>query len=806
MRLLALLCVLGLLAVVSFAFGLVRAISSQLPSLDPARAQQLEVNGYIYASDGHTILSVLRGSQARVLVSSNQIAPVMKQAIVAIEDRRFWEHRGIDVRGIMRAIWENLRSSSVVQGGSTITQQFVKNAFVNDQRTLARKLKEAALAWQLEQRWSKDRILTAYLNTIYFGHGAYGIQQAALTYFGHGAADLTLPEAALLAGIPEDPNLYDPAANPKPARDRRDVVLRAMLDEGRILPSEYRRAVATPLPRPQDVRLPGTEGPAQYFVNYVKQELVDRFGSARVFGGGLHVQTSLDLGLQQFARDAISKWLTDANGPSAALVAIDPRDGRILSMIGGNDYRTSQFNLAVQAQRQPGSAFKPFVLAAALREGISPLTQFESKPQLISLGDRFWAVHNYENAYLGWIDLGRATQESDNTVFAQLTEVVGPRAVAQAAHDLGITSNLDDYLAIGLGAESVDPLEMAHAYATIADGGTRVDGAAFPDRPRAIEWVKDAKGGTVADNRPKETSELTSTQASIVTSMLERVVTAGTGAYAALPDRPVAGKTGTTENYGDAWFVGYTPQLAVAVWVGYPTTLKPMLTEFHGKPVVGGSFPALIWKSFMQKALPYLHDDPQQFPQPPYLSTHTSQVALQAGRVLADNGYCAKSFQLVYLTGYGPQSTADCKPNEVEVPSVIGQTPDQARTRLAAQPLAMATVYRPAKPGERLGVVVGQIPAGGTLSSHDTVTVVLAKPLAGVVPYVVGLPIADARTRLQAARLRARVVGVGTVVRTQTPAAGSAAAPGLTVTLAAAAATGTATPAARSATPARAHG
>src|SRR5256886_12724510 len=316
----------------------------------------------------------------------------MKHAIVAIEDKRFYEHRGVDVRGMLRALWADVRDQKVVQGGSTITQQFVKNSCVSDQRTIARKLKEAALAWQLEQRWAKDRILTAYLNTIYFGNGAYGVEQAAQTYFHHGAGlgKLTLWEAALLAGIPEDPAAFDPATNQKGARARRNLVLKEMFDQGDISRAVYGNATRRPMPSPQAIRLPGDQGPAQYFANYVKQQLVDRYGSGRVFGGGLKVYTTIDLKLQKMARNSIGHWLTSPTGPTAAPASTDPRDGRILAMFGGNNFRKSQFNLAVQGERQAGSSFKPFVLATALKEGVAPSTTFVSKPVTINAGG--WAL------------------------------------------------------------------------------------------------------------------------------------------------------------------------------------------------------------------------------------------------------------------------------------------------------------------------------------------------------------------------------------------------------------------------------
>ena len=782
LRVLALLLIMGALGLAAFSYGLVMAVAGEIPGCDPTQKHP-EVNGYIYANDGHTILAVLRGSQARVIVGSGQIAPVMKQAIVAVEDKRFYEHRGLDLRGISRAVWADITSGKSVQGGSTITQQFVKNACGAHERSFARKIHEATLAWQLEQRWSKDRILTAYLNTIYFGNGAYGIQEAALVYFGHSADKLTLPESALLAGIPADPSVYDPVTDRKAAFLRRKLVLEDMLAQGDITYNQFRLANRTPVPRPEDVRLPGTQGPAPYFVNYVKQQLVDHYPTRKVFGGGLKVQTSIDLGLQQIAHAAIHKGLPGPTQPSAALVAIDPRDGRVLAMVGGRNFRESQFNLAVQGERQPGSSFKPFVLATALAEGVSPDTVFVSHPVAISLGDRIWYVHNYEGSNLGPIDVANATVVSDNTVFAQLTDLVGPDKVAGMAHALGITSKLNAYFAIGLGAEAVNPLEMARAFSTFAAGGNRVDGTLFGNHPRAILAVN----GDV--NQPTPVRALSQNNAAIIDGLLQRVVTEGTGKRAALPDRPAAGKTGTTENYGDAWFVGYTPQLSVAVWVGYPNGLKPMLTEFNGSPVAGGTFPALIWKSFMEKALPYLKDSPQSFPSGSYPPETTRQLVERDGRWQLDNGLCRNLVDIVYFEGHGPGRTADCKPNEVEVPNVVGDTFAQARARLALQPLSSEVVYKPASPGQAIGIVLRQYPARGHLSSHEKVTLVLAKPQHGIVPSVVGQKPARARKSLLKLGLKLSISFAPAdparrgVVLSQRPKGGVAAGPGLLIRL-----------------------
>jgi penicillin-binding protein 1A len=789
LRLLGLLLILFLLGLMAFFLGLVTAVAGEIPSLDPARLQKQEVDGYVYAGvPSKRVLAVLRGSESRIIVSSDQIDPRMKQAIVAVEDRRFYEHRGVDLHGIVRAVWQDVRNEKVVEGGSTITQQFVKNTYLHGQRSIGRKLKEAALAWQLEQRWSKDKILTAYLNTIYFGNGAYGIEQAAVTYFRHKAEQMSWAEAALLAGIPADPNLYDPVANPKAARERRGVVLRDLLDQGDITRAEFRRAERAPLPPPADVHLSGKQGPAGYFTDYVKQQLIDRYGSGRVFGGGLRVQTTIDLHVQHLARLAISKWLGDPNGPSAALVAVDPRTGKVLAMIGGNSYHKSQFNLAVQGERQPGSSFKPFVLSTALKQGISPSSEFESGPVAIPLGDKVWYVHNYEGSDLGRISLATATEFSDNTVYAQLTQLVGPAAVARTARSLGITSPLKNYFAIGLGAEAVNPLEMARAFAAFANGGHRVDGATFGNHPRAISVVRNQTGQIVDDNLPVRRRALNADTAALVTSLLQSVVTGGTGKRAQLSDgRPVAGKTGTTENYGDAWFVGYTPQLVAAVWVGYPNTLRPMLTEFQGGPVAGGTYPALIWKSFMEKALPYLHHEPADFPSASVPYSVSRLVVYRHGRLELDNGNCHSPKQLLYLPGRGPARTADCKVNEVDVPHVVGDTVEEANARLASMPLRPQYIYEPAKPRQPLGIVLRQYPAKGTLSSYQKVTLVLPKALHGIVPKVVGLRFARAKARLERFQLKWEVDGDppgSAVVIWQSPRGRTAATGGMVVRLA----------------------
>lgn len=746
-------------------------------------------NGYIYARDGKTVLAVLRGDEARVVVTSDQIAPIMKQAIVAIEDRRFFEHDGVDLRGILRAVWADISSKEIVQGGSTITQQFVKNTYIKPERTVSRKLKEAALAWQLERSWSKERILTAYLNTAYFGNNAYGIEMAARVYFDKHASELTLPEAALLAGITQNPTAYNPVSHPGRAKQRRNTVLTLMFGQGLITREQYEAATEAPLPAPEDVGLPGTRGPAQYFAEYVKNQLIPYYGSGKVLGGGLKIYTTIDLELQRLAQAAIDKWIhrwmPGKDGMRAALVAIDPRDGEVLAMVGGTSFSKSQFNLATDGERQPGSSFKPFVLATALAQGISPATVFPSKPTVISLGDKLWAVRNYENSYLGQADLATATIVSDNTVYAQLTAQLGADNVRKMARRLGIQSPLNDYLGIGLGVEAVNPLEMARAYATIANGGVRVDGALLGNKPRAILAVEDPANERTDFNEPVGKRVLDANQAAILTSILARVVEEGTGKRAALDDRPVAGKTGTTENYGDAWFVGYTPQLAVAVWVGYPNQLRFMTTQFNGDPVAGGTYPALIFRTFMKAALAKLEEPPLAFPEPSYGYGVPVRVTLRQGVLQQDNGECRDVRTMVFFAGREPP-VADCAENEVEVPDVLQATEADAVRLLAGQQLSPHVVYRPALPGEPVGVVLEQTPAAHELRpAFSEVLLTVAKSTSEVVPKVTKLSVAEARAKLEEIGLIAEVIWddgrPSGIVFKQLPAPGVAAGPGMIV-------------------------
>ncbi len=787
-RFAAIVLVLLALASAAFSYGLVTAIRSELAALDPSNPRD-DVDTVVYsapnASGQKRVLAILRGDESRVLVSSEAIAPIMKQAIVAAEDKRFYEHNGVDMRGIVRALWQDIRSQSVVEGGSTITQQYVKNAYSRNEQTIARKVREAALAWQLTQTRSKDQILTAYLNTIYFGNGAYGILQAARTYFaGKSAAELTLPEAALLAGVPASPSIYDPVQHPVAARQRRAYVLEQLYEQGRITRIEQRRANATPLPRPEDVRLPGTRGPAPYFVGYVTDQLVARYGAERTFGGGLEVTTTIDLDLQDKAREAIQKVLRNPDGPAAALVAIDPRSGAVKAMFGGTNFRRSQFNLATQAERQPGSSFKPIVLATAFRKGIAPSTRITSKPIQIDAGDRLWPVSNYEGNYLGAVDLATAMVHSDNSVYAQLTNIVGPRSIVETARKLGIRSKLPAYFAIGLGFVAVNPLDMTRAYATIANDGKRVDGSIMGDVPRVVQEVRFRRTGKSRKNEPVGQPVLAPAEAEQLTSILSRVVEQGTGQRAQLPGRQVAGKTGTNDDYADAWFVGYTPELAVAVWVGYPNELKPMETEFNGEPVAGGTLPALIWKAFMTRAL--AKEKPKSFSPPSYQPASDLRVVFRDGTWRLDNGYCPATRVISYFAGRAPGSTAACYANEVSVPVLVGRSVESARVALESVPLTPDVIYVPAKPRTRPGQVVKQKPRGGFLSANGNVRIWVSAAQDGLVPNLVGSSLPDARERSRKLKLSVRVhygEGPSGTVLQQSLEPGIAARPGLPLTL-----------------------
>jgi penicillin-binding protein 1A len=640
LRLLVLLLGLGILAAVSTVFGMMMAVASDLPKLELTTAR----NSHLTDMHGHD-LGLLTGNQKRLFLREDQIAPVMKHAIIAIEDRRFYTNEGVDLRGIGRAFFQDVIQKKVVQGGSTITQQLVKNALAaQDDRTLFQKLREAALAYHLTHQWSKEKILNNYLNTIYFGNGAYGIEAAARTYFQAKhpgcdvtgdkvcASDLAPEDAALLAGMVSSPTAYDPIAHPQAATERRNLVLQRMLEQRFLTQSQYDTAKAQPVPDQGDLQPPAEDTKYPYFTSWIKQQVVDRLGGGqegarRAFEGGLTVQTTIDGDLQDAADAAIRQWLPNPDGPRAALVAIENSSGKVRAMVGGDDYNNAPFNLATQGQRQPGSAIKPFILAEALRQGISPNSVWASHKLEINVphSKEIFTVNNYEGAYSGSTTLARAITFSDNSVFAQVGIKVGTRKVAALAERMGIRTKVSHNYAMTLGGlkRGLTPLDMAHAYETFASGGDLIYGSLSPGAdngrnqtapgPVGIERItsrQDGKAkpielpsGEAAVNRKQRRNVLEHSVATEVGSLLQGVVRYGTGTRAQVAGTVIAGKTGTTEGYGDAWFVGWSPQYTVAVWVGYPNEFKSMKTEYNGQPVAGGTYPAGIFQTFMGSAL-----------------------------------------------------------------------------------------------------------------------------------------------------------------------------------------------------------
>jgi penicillin-binding protein 1A len=618
------LALIGLVLAVLVAGGIGMAGSEMLSSCSLAKLRPIGLgeNSFLYASDG-SLLGAIPSATNRSPLQLGAMSQWLPKATVAIEDRRFYEHGGVDYVAIVRAAVADLKAGRIVQGGSTITQELVRNLYLrHPQRTLQRKIEEACLANKLAQRWSKDRILAAYLNEAFYGHHAYGVQAAAQTYFSRRASELTLPQAALIAGIPQSPAAYDPLLHPTTARLRRNEVLTAMLNAETITPAEWKWAEGTPLRiRPGrlylDVQHPD-------FFGYAEQQLVQRYGVRLVEGGGLHVETTLDPRLQQAARAAIAVGLPHRFDPAAALVAVDPRTGAVRAMTNYlPDRRPLQFNLASQGQRQAGSAFKPFVLATALDEGVSLYTDFYGAPSMTITDPRCatngvpWEVHNYADESAGTMNLVDATAHSVNTIFAQLVDKVGPANVVPVAHRMGITSPLAPVCSITLGTQAVSPLEMTDAYATFAARGVH-------HAPQALARVTGPHGSVLGQLDARGTRAIPQSTADLVTYVLQHVVQYGTGTAAALSDRPVAGKTGTAENYVDAWFCGYVPQLATCVWVGYPSHEQPLVNVEGLAAVFGGSIPAEIWHDFMTTAL--AATTPLQFVAPESFSPTTAST------------------------------------------------------------------------------------------------------------------------------------------------------------------------------------
>ncbi len=762
-----------------------------LPRLEDLERHQLDQTSKIIAANGE-VITELHGEQNRENVSLDQICDDLRKAVIAIEDERFYQHGGVDWEAIARAFWINVVQGRVVQGASTITQQYVKNTLTGKERTYWRKIVEASLAYQLERRYSKDKILEMYLNDVYFGQGCYGVKTASQTFFGKLPSELDLEEAALLAAVIRIPNYYSPYTNSEAARSRRNVVLDKMLQLGYISASRCAAAKASAVavqPIPEEAPSPT----APYFVEYVKKYLYNvfaadpdlraRFGDLSpddiIFRGGLRVYTTLDLDLQTYAEEAIAAILDRVGDPSAAICAVDPRSGEIKAMVGGKDYSELQYNIAAQGGRQPGSSFKPFVLTTAISNGISPYKTYDSSPTTLEFADGTkWKVGNAEGSSYGTINVYTATVRSVNVVYARMIKDVGAQRVAQTAQAMGIKSNIPPYPSIALGTSEVNPLEMASAFGTLANNGVYVP-------PICVTRVTDAEGNIVFENHPEGKRVVREDVTAVVNSILQDAVRYGTGRAARI-DRPQAGKTGTTDDYADAWFCGYTPDLAAAVWVGHSEGRIPM-RSVHGITVYGGTFPAQIWRRFMEKALA---DVPaSDFPKAEFAPREESEWV--SVTVCSDSGMlatplCPHTETRSFRRGEEPRlpcNLHDMQVERVAVPGVTGLSEANAVAAIRAAGLNPVVSYAYSSVITR-GIAISQSPLAGTTvnaGSSVSITVSQGESPQSNVPNVVGMSEAAASEALTAAGFTCKVVyspaepSQAGVVISQFPGSGSSA-------------------------------
>jgi len=587
-----------LLVVVSagLGFGYIFAAYQSLPpvsnNMRPAASSQVfDIHG--------RLITTLHSDQNRIPIDINKVPQNLQNAFIAAEDNRFYDHIGIDPRGIFRAIWANVTHHGIAQGGSTITQQLAKNAFLSQEQTLKRKIQEAMLALEIERKYSKKEILEMYMNQIYFGQGAYGIQTAAKTYFGKDVNELSLAQCAMLAGLPNSPNYYSPFNKLEIAKERQSVVIDQMVKYGYISQADGEKAKKADLElakKKQSVLNPETS----YFIDYVSQKVAEKYGDDALYKEGLKIYTTMDSEKQHAAVKALTALpdnYKDANGltqPQCAIVSIDPHTGYILAMVGGRGQ--DSFNRASMAERQPGSSFKPFVYVTALQRDMTPDTIMVDKK--VTYGN--WSPQNSEKTFSGSMTLSHALALSVNTIAVQLAEKVGPERIIENAEKMGITtlvtkgSTNDVNYAMALGGltKGVTPLEMASAYGTFANKGVHV-------KPTAIIKILDRNGNVLEDDstnkKENKTQAISEKVAYEITAMLEGVIDHGTGTAAAI-GRPAAGKTGTTDDNKDAWFIGYTPDIVTAVWIGDDTGNHTL------GDVYGGTIPAQIWHDYMAVA------------------------------------------------------------------------------------------------------------------------------------------------------------------------------------------------------------
>jgi penicillin-binding protein 1A len=624
-------CTIGALGAVTFAFAFVPQVATLFTASrseeEPINLDPLAQRSLLYDSKGE-LVGPLPAVENRSPVTLGEIPPLVVRAILSVEDENFYSHTGVNLRATLRALFTNVQSGSVEQGGSTITMQLVKNALLKPERTLDRKAHEAVLAYRLEQIMTKDEILERYLNTVYFGNGTYGVQAAAETYFGKSIGAVTWPEAALLAAMIRDPRDYDPFTNPPLAIERRHIALQRLVETGDLTQAEADLYAFTPLPTtPSQVAVP----PKDYFIEEVKQAMLDdpsfnlgddyttRYNA--VFKGGLRVYTTLDPELQQKAIDARNNTLPnkDPNGlfviggnridttvacpqlndgdghclGTVAMVSVEPSTGAVRNLVGGPGFEKWKFDLATQARRQPGSSMKAFVLAAALEQGIS-INDTISGGQCAIKNPGGLPDPYVQKGEGGVASLVRQTAGSVNCAFLRLGQIVGIDKVIAMARKMGVASPLDNVVSFPLGVNPIKPIEMAGAYAAIANDGVF-------NAPYFIDKITDAAGTVIYQHEAKPERVMSSQSARQEIVALQAVVSGGTGTRAQLPGRPVAGKTGTTDKHGDAWFIGFTPQLATAVWMGNPESVVPM-NSVGGINVFGGTFPALLWHNYMVEA------------------------------------------------------------------------------------------------------------------------------------------------------------------------------------------------------------
>ncbi|MDR3348253.1 MAG: PBP1A family penicillin-binding protein [Acidaminococcales bacterium] len=604
LRLFAVVFVIGFViicgTIIGFVTASVKNLPEQLGSLEPAAASQ-------FFDNRGSLIATTKSEENRIPVKLSQIPKDVQDAFIAVEDIRFYQHAGIDLRAILRAAWSNITNTQIAEGGSTITQQLAKNTVLTQEQTLNRKIQEVVVALKIEEKYTKSEILEMYLNQIYFGQGAYGVQSASMVYFGKDVGKLSLAQAAMLAGIPKSPNYFSPLANFDAAKERQHIVLDQMAKYKFITPEEAKAA------REEKIDVTSHRKAASnkldYYIDYVTQILIDKFGADAVYKEGLKVYTSIDMAVQRAAENAmrdVPVYETDANGleqPQGALIALDPRDGQIKAMIGGRG--TDQFNRAVLAVRQPGSAFKPFVYLAAIDSGLTSATIMDDKDLKLPGG---WSPRNYDWTFHGKISMRTALVNSYNIPAVFLAQQVTPERVLSFAQKMGISTlvlsgNVNDInLAMALGGltRGVTPLEMASAFGVFAQNGLYTE-------PVAVMKVVDRNNKTIFMARTNSRQVVPVNSAYIVNNMMQDVISRGTG-YAANIGRPAAGKTGTTSEYKDAWFVGFTPDLSAAVWIGIDSG-----GDLRG--MTGGDLPARLWGKFMAEAL---KDTPaQNFKRPP---------------------------------------------------------------------------------------------------------------------------------------------------------------------------------------------